>query len=56
MPNPRKKIVFDFAGVLFHWHPETMLQREVPHLAPDEASLAQRNEELLRFDAKENLT
>jgi putative hydrolase of the HAD superfamily len=32
------KIVFDFAGVVFHWHPETMLRREVPHLAHDDAS------------------
>jgi putative hydrolase of the HAD superfamily len=33
-----KKIVFDFAGVLFRWHPETMLRRELPHLATDETS------------------
>ena len=33
-----KKIVFDFAGVLFRWHPETLLRRELPHLATDEAS------------------
>lgn len=32
------KIVFDFAGVVFRWQPERMLQREVPHLARDEAS------------------
>lgn len=32
------KIVFDFAGVVFHWHPENMLRREVPHLAHDEPS------------------
>jgi putative hydrolase of the HAD superfamily len=32
------KIVFDFAGVLFRWQPAAMLQRELPHLAPDEAS------------------
>ncbi len=32
------KIVFDFAGVVFHWQPERMLQREVPHLARDEPS------------------
>lgn len=36
-PNP-KKIVFDFAGVLFHWHPESLLQRAIPHVATDEAS------------------
>ena len=32
------KFVFDFAGVLFHWQPLAMLQREIPHLAIDEAS------------------
>jgi putative hydrolase of the HAD superfamily len=32
------KIVFDFAGVLFRWQPVAMLQRELPHLATDEAS------------------
>ena len=32
------KIVFDFAGVVFHWKPEVMLRREVPHLAHDETS------------------
>lgn len=32
------KIVFDFAGVLFRWQPVAMLQRELPHLAPDEAA------------------
>jgi putative hydrolase of the HAD superfamily len=35
------KIVFDFAGVLFHWQPLQMLQREVPHLARDEATAVQ---------------
>lgn len=35
-----KTIVFDFGGVLFNWHPPTMLQRVVPHLAHDEASAA----------------
>jgi putative hydrolase of the HAD superfamily len=35
---PEKTLVFDFAGVLFRWHPPTMLRREVPHLAQDEAS------------------
>lgn len=33
-----KTIVFDFGGVLFRWHPPTMLQRVVPHLAHDVAS------------------
>jgi putative hydrolase of the HAD superfamily len=32
------KVVFDFAGVLFRWQPVAMLQRELPHLASDEAS------------------
>jgi HAD superfamily hydrolase (TIGR01509 family) len=35
-----KTIVFDFAGVLFHWHPPTLLRREIPHLAHDDASAA----------------
>jgi putative hydrolase of the HAD superfamily len=35
-----RKIVFDFAGVLFHWHPPSLLRREIPHLARDEASAA----------------
>jgi putative hydrolase of the HAD superfamily len=36
----RPAIVFDFAGVLFRWHPPSMLQRVVPQLAHDEASTA----------------
>ena len=36
-----KTIVFDFSGVLFRWHPPAMIQRELPHLAPDEASGAE---------------
>jgi putative hydrolase of the HAD superfamily len=35
-----QKIVFDFAGVVFHWQPLQMLQRELPHLARDTASAA----------------
>lgn len=35
VPTMRKVIVFDFGGVLFQWHPPTMLMRELPHLAPD---------------------
>ncbi len=31
-------VVFDFGGVLFRWQPVAMLQREVPHLAPDTAA------------------
>ena len=33
-----KHIVFDLGAVLFHWHPETMLQRELSHVATDAAS------------------
>lgn len=33
-----KKIVFDFAGVLFHWQPHELLQRCLPARATDEAS------------------
>ena len=33
-----QKIVFDFGGVLFNWHPVAMLQREVPHVAPNAAA------------------
>jgi putative hydrolase of the HAD superfamily len=33
-----KTIVFDFAGVLFRWQPPSMIRRELPHLARDEAS------------------
>lgn len=32
------KFVFDFAGVLFRWHPPTLLRRELPQHAHDEAS------------------
>lgn len=32
------KLVFDFGGVLFNWHPPSLLRRELPHRAPDEAS------------------
>ena len=34
------KIVFDFGGVLFNWHPPALLQRELPHRATDEATAA----------------
>lgn len=34
--HKQKRIVFDFGGVLFQWQPPRLLQREVPHLAPDE--------------------
>jgi putative hydrolase of the HAD superfamily len=32
------KLVFDFGGVLFHWQPPRLLQRELPHVATDHAS------------------
>jgi putative hydrolase of the HAD superfamily len=32
------KIVFDFGGVLFNWQPARLLQRELPHVATDEAT------------------
>jgi putative hydrolase of the HAD superfamily len=31
-------LVFDFAGVLFHWQPLALLQRELPWRAPDAAA------------------
>lgn len=34
------KIVFDFAGVLFSWHPPSLLKRELPQRATDDASAA----------------
>lgn len=34
------KIVFDFAGVLFRWHPPSLLKREIPAHAFDDASAA----------------
>ncbi len=36
--RPRHRIVFDLGAVLFNWHPETMLQRELPHVAVDDSS------------------
>lgn len=56
-PMP-KTLVFDFGGVLFHWHPQTMLQRVIPHLAHDDTSAAHWVREIfqgyegdwLRFD------
>lgn len=35
------KIVFDFGGVLFRWHPPSFLARVWPHRAPDEAAGAE---------------
>lgn len=43
-----KKIVFDFAGVLFRWHPETMLRRELPHRATDATSAAHWKREIFQ--------
>jgi putative hydrolase of the HAD superfamily len=36
----RPRVVFDFAGVLFHWQPLALLQRLLPEHATDEASAA----------------
>lgn len=33
-----RAVVFDFAGVVFHWDPPAMLMRELPHLASDAAA------------------
>lgn len=33
-------VVFDFGGVLFDWHPPSLLQRELPHLVTDDATAA----------------
>jgi putative hydrolase of the HAD superfamily len=32
------QVVFDLAGVLFHWNPPTMVQRVLPQRAPDAAA------------------
>ncbi len=32
--------VFDFGGVLFHWHPASLMARELPHRATDDAAAA----------------
>jgi putative hydrolase of the HAD superfamily len=34
------RIVFDWAGVLFHWQPQQLLRRTLPRLAVDDASAA----------------
>ena len=40
MSDPQLRIVFDFAGVLFHWQPQRMLQRVLPqHVADETAAL-----------------
>ena len=36
----KKHIVFDLGAVLLSWHPQQMLMREVPHVAPDEQRAA----------------
>ena len=35
------KIVFDFAGVVFHWQPQALLKRLLPQHASDDPSAAQ---------------
>ncbi len=37
-PHDKKHIVFDLGAVLFHWQPQAMLQRELPHVVQDEAA------------------
>jgi putative hydrolase of the HAD superfamily len=37
-PDCVKRIVFDFAGVLFHWQPHELVQRCLPARACDEAA------------------
>ena len=34
------KFVFDFGGVLFNWHPPSLLRRELPHLVTDDSQAA----------------
>ena len=38
MSVPATRIVFDWAGVLFHWQPHRLVQRVLAQQAPDEAS------------------
>jgi putative hydrolase of the HAD superfamily len=42
------RIVFDFAGVLFHWQPRQLLRRELPRLAVDEASAQRLADEIFQ--------
>ena len=37
----KTKIVFDLGGVVLHWQPTRLLQRELPHLAIDDNTAAQ---------------
>ena len=40
------RIVFDWAGVLFHWQPRQLLRRTLPRQAVDEASAARLEREI----------
>jgi len=42
------RIVFDFAGVLFHWQPRQLLRRTLPGQAVDEASAARLEREIFQ--------
>jgi putative hydrolase of the HAD superfamily len=42
------RIVFDFAGVLFHWQPLQLLQRELPMRATDDASARRLAEDIFQ--------
>jgi len=33
-------VVFDFGGVLFNWHPPSLMKRELPHRATDDVAAA----------------
>ena len=46
-----RTLVFDFGGVLFRWHPPTLLQRVLPQLAHDEASAAHWTREIFHSEA-----
>lgn len=35
----KRAVVFDFAGVVFHWNARDMLRRTLPHRATDEAAI-----------------
>lgn len=42
------RIVFDFAGVLFHWHPRQLLRRTLPRQAVDDASAARLERDIFQ--------
>ncbi|HMO48854.1 MAG TPA: HAD family phosphatase [Rubrivivax sp.] len=46
--EPAVRIVFDFAGVLFHWQPLELLKRALPMHAIDEASARRLAEDIFQ--------